>query len=162
VGRTRGSAVASSSGRRSSPRAGAGANFTRHQKYDHVTSGRHFGISIRSPARKIHQPYVASEITEYKDDLIGRRNGRGTGGDIWIAGCSERNPNCPERVGPDDDFGGAAVLAALPNGRDALMAIQKSGVGYALDPDNDGKIIWQYRFGEVKTIGAAQWGVAVD
>ncbi len=85
-----------------------------------------------------------------------------TPGDIWIAGCSERNPNCPERVGPDDDFGGAAVLAALPNGRDVLIAIQKSGVGYALDPDNDGKIIWQYRFGEVKTTGAAQWGVAVD
>lgn len=85
-----------------------------------------------------------------------------TPGDIWIAGCTEPNPHCPENVGPDDDFGAAAVLATLPNGRDALIAIQKSGVGYALDPDNQGKIIWQYRFGQVKTTGAAQWGVAVD
>jgi polyvinyl alcohol dehydrogenase (cytochrome) len=85
-----------------------------------------------------------------------------TPGDIWIAGCKEPNPNCPENIGPDDDFGAAAVLARLPDGREALIAIQKSGVGYALDPDNQGKIMWRYRFGQVKTSGAAQWGVAVD
>jgi polyvinyl alcohol dehydrogenase (cytochrome) len=88
-----------------------------------------------------------------------------TPGDIWIFGCDghgRNNPNCPENVGPDDDFGASAVLAKLPNGKEVLVADQKSAVGYALDPDDQGKVIWQYRFGQVKTTGSAQWGAAVD
>jgi polyvinyl alcohol dehydrogenase (cytochrome) len=87
-----------------------------------------------------------------------------TSGDTWVFGCEQNrsNENCPHEVGPDDDFGAPVILAKLPNGNDALIADQKSGVGYALDPDDRGRIIWRYRFGQTKTTGSAQWGAAVD
>jgi polyvinyl alcohol dehydrogenase (cytochrome) len=88
-----------------------------------------------------------------------------TPNDVWILGCGGRgqgpNPNCPEKIGPDYDFAAAPILASLPNGRDLIVVPQKSGVGYALDPDKEGAIVWQYRFGRGSGIGGV-WGAAVD
>jgi polyvinyl alcohol dehydrogenase (cytochrome) len=39
---------------------------------------------------------------------------------------------------------------------------QKSGVAYAMDPDNEGAILWQYRAGQGSIWGGIQWGAAVD
>jgi polyvinyl alcohol dehydrogenase (cytochrome) len=86
--------------------------------------------------------------------------------DVWVLGCNNRpgqpaNPSCPEEVGPDFDFAASPVLAVLPNGRDMIVVPQKSGVGYGLDPDKEGEIVWQYRFGRGSPIGGV-WGAAVD
>ncbi len=43
-----------------------------------------------------------------------------------------------------------------------LIAGQKSGVAYALDPDKEGAVIWQYRAGEGSALGGLEWGSAVD
>jgi polyvinyl alcohol dehydrogenase (cytochrome) len=86
--------------------------------------------------------------------------------DVWVLGCPSRpgqppNPSCPEDVGPDFDFAASPILTSLPNGRDIIVIPQKSGVGYGLDPDREGEIVWQYRFGKGAAIGGV-WGAAVD
>ncbi len=88
-----------------------------------------------------------------------------TPNDVWVLGCSNnspaRNPNCPENVGPDFDFAASPILSTLPDGRELLVVPQKSGVGYGLDPDKQGAVVWQYRFGLGSGIGGV-WGAAVD
>jgi polyvinyl alcohol dehydrogenase (cytochrome) len=44
-------------------------------------------------------------------------------------------------------FTSAPVLRTLPSGNDILLAGQKSGVAYGLDPDHGGEILWQTRIG---------------
>ena len=49
-----------------------------------------------------------------------------------------------------------------PTGKDVLVAGQKSGMVYALDPDKKGEILWQTRVGKGSTNGGVQWGMASD
>jgi polyvinyl alcohol dehydrogenase (cytochrome) len=83
-------------------------------------------------------------------------------GDAWTGACLNGGPNCPADSGPDYDFGSSALLLHLANGRDILAAGQKSGVVYALDPDQKGKIIWQTRVGKGGVNGGIEWGMASD
>jgi polyvinyl alcohol dehydrogenase (cytochrome) len=85
-----------------------------------------------------------------------------TPGDIYVSNCRAGNPNCPEVNGPDVDFGSPPMLARTPAGRDLLVIGQKSGVGYALDPEKEGVIVWQYRAGRGGLLGGIEWGSAVD
>lgn len=80
-----------------------------------------------------------------------------TPGDVFSGACT--GSQCP---GPDYDFGSSMLLTKLPNGRDVLLAGQKSGVVYALDPDRKGEILWQTRVGKGGTNGGVQWGMASD
>lgn len=84
--------------------------------------------------------------------------------DVWIWQCppaNPDNPNCPAEQGPDFDISASPVLAATPAGRELIVVAQKSGLVYALDPDNGGQIVWEYRIGEGSAFGG-QWGAAVD
>jgi polyvinyl alcohol dehydrogenase (cytochrome) len=83
--------------------------------------------------------------------------------DTFISGCrtGSTNPNCPATNGPDFDFGNSPILTTF-GGRDMIVVGQKSGVGYALDPDKQGEIIWQYRAGLGGALGGLEWGSAVD
>lgn len=93
-----------------------------------------------------------------------------TGRKVWtrqlhpddVYGCRPGEPNCGERAGPDADFGAAPVLTKIPNGRDLIIAGQKSGTGYALDPDNGGTVLWEYRAGRGGALGGIEWGIAAD
>ena len=79
-----------------------------------------------------------------------------------VFGCVPGDVNCGERPGPDFDFGASPVLAAPANGRQLIVAGQKSGVVYALDPDRQGQQVWRYRAGGGSGLGGVQWGLAVD
>jgi len=70
--------------------------------------------------------------------------------------------NCPNHAGPDVDFGSSPILRTLPNGKQVILAGQKSGVVYALDPDKQGKILWQVKAGEGGALGGVEWGHAAD
>lgn len=83
-------------------------------------------------------------------------------GDAYTSACREHGPNCPPEDGPDFDFGSSALLLRSANGKDILVAGQKSGVVYALDPDQKGKIVWQTRVGKGGKNGGVQWGMASD
>jgi polyvinyl alcohol dehydrogenase (cytochrome) len=82
--------------------------------------------------------------------------------DVWAMGCAAtNNPNtgCPATLGPDYDFSASPALAHL-QGRDLLVLPQKSGMAYAMDPDQDGKVVWQYRVGKGSGLGG-MWGGAI-
>ena len=50
---------------------------------------------------------------------------------------------CPdEKENPDWDFSAGAILVDQPNGRSLVVAGQKSGGVWALDPDNKGAVVW--------------------
>jgi len=82
--------------------------------------------------------------------------------DVWNAGCGGAAVNCPANSGPDFDFGASAMLVRTPSGRDVLVAGQKSGVVYGLDPARRGKVLWQARVGKGGRNGGIQWGMASD
>jgi polyvinyl alcohol dehydrogenase (cytochrome) len=83
-----------------------------------------------------------------------------TANDTYNRSCG--SGNCPETQGPDFDFSSSPILVSLPGGHRALVAGQKSGMVYALDPDNGGKVLWQVRVGEGGTRGGIEFGPAAD
>ncbi len=89
-----------------------------------------------------------------------------TPGDRWTLACLRSDVkeriNCPPNYGDDYDFGTSPILASLPKGRSLILAAQKSGVVYALDPDHDGKIVWRARIGKGGPEGGIEWGGAAD
>jgi polyvinyl alcohol dehydrogenase (cytochrome) len=85
-----------------------------------------------------------------------------TPGDVYNSACGGRGPNCPAANGPDFDFGSSAILIRTPGGRDVLVAGQKSGMVYGLDPSKQGEVLWQTRVGAGGTNGGVQWGMASD
>ena len=85
-----------------------------------------------------------------------------TPNDVYNSSCGSRSPNCPADNGPDYDFGSSAMLVRTRDGRDVLVAGQKSGVVYAFDPANKGQLLWQTRVGKGGTNGGVQWGMASD
>jgi polyvinyl alcohol dehydrogenase (cytochrome) len=84
-----------------------------------------------------------------------------TAGDVYVSNCRTGNPNCPDTIGPDHDFGSPPVLARA-GGRDVIVIGQKSGLAFAMDPDRRGEVIWQYRAGRGGTLGGIEWGAAAD
>jgi polyvinyl alcohol dehydrogenase (cytochrome) len=85
-----------------------------------------------------------------------------TANDAYTSACRSKGVNCPPPDGPDYDFGSSAILVRAPNGKEILVAGQKSGVVYAFDPDAKGKILWQMRVGKGGLNGGVQWGMATD
>ncbi|MDH3551255.1 MAG: PQQ-binding-like beta-propeller repeat protein [Gammaproteobacteria bacterium] len=81
-------------------------------------------------------------------------------GDVWNVACHLGGANCPEKSGPDFDFGGAIALTQDASGKDLIVAGQKSGHVYALDPDNKGAILWRQRLSMGTSNGGIHWGVA--
>jgi polyvinyl alcohol dehydrogenase (cytochrome) len=89
-----------------------------------------------------------------------------TKGDVYQAGCpkvkTEKSPpNCPEKNGPDSDFGASTFIVKGPAGKDVLIAGQKSAEVYALNPDN-GDLVWETSVGKGSALGGVQWGMATD
>src|SRR5262249_37676609 len=77
--------------------------------------------------------------------------------------CGSTDPtNCPEKEGPDFDFGQPPILMTLAGGRRVLAIGQKSGVVFGLDPDDNGKVLWSTRVGRGGKVGGIQWGSASD
>ncbi|HZF16298.1 MAG TPA: PQQ-binding-like beta-propeller repeat protein [Steroidobacteraceae bacterium] len=70
--------------------------------------------------------------------------------------------NCPKVVGPDVDFGAATILRTLAGGQQVLIASQKSGVVYGLDPAQKGAILWSRRVGVGSPLGGIEWGSGAD
>ena len=110
-----------------------------------------------------------------------------SGFDAWTVACLSLPPgvNCPSPHGPDFDFPGSGPnllhTRADDNdqnddgpqardrhdehprepGRDLVGIGQKSGIYWALNPDN-GAIVWTTIVGPGGTTGGIQWGTATD
>jgi polyvinyl alcohol dehydrogenase (cytochrome) len=84
-----------------------------------------------------------------------------TGRMVWSKQVTEGDVFPSER-GPDFDFGSSPMRVKTAEGRDLVLAGQKSGIVYAFDPDKMGEIVWQVRVGKGGTTGGVQWGMASD
>jgi polyvinyl alcohol dehydrogenase (cytochrome) len=103
--------------------------------------------------------------TELSDAIVALDMGTGhivwsrqlTAKDFYNGSCTS-DPNC----GPDFDFGSSPIPVRTADGRELLLAGQKSGIVWALDPARQGEIVWQARVGKGSTNGGVQWGMATD
>lgn len=84
-----------------------------------------------------------------------------TAGDAFNLACGLGLPNCPEPMGPDVDFGAPPLLVELATGEDLVIAGQKSGDVYGIDPDS-GETVWSTRFGRGGPLGGVHWGIAAN
>jgi polyvinyl alcohol dehydrogenase (cytochrome) len=73
-----------------------------------------------------------------------------------------RGANLPDAPGPDYDFGSSVILRDIGGGKQILLAGQKSGILWGLDPENKGKILWQIKLGAGSALGGIEWGFAAD
>jgi polyvinyl alcohol dehydrogenase (cytochrome) len=121
----------------------------------YVTTGDNYS----DPPSSMSDSFVAMDLDTGK--ILWMR--QMTSADAWNTACRlPDKTNCPEAKGPDFDFASPPILVTLSNGRRALVAGQKSGVVHAVDPDEQGKILWQERVGNGGTLGGVQWGSAAD
>jgi polyvinyl alcohol dehydrogenase (cytochrome) len=83
--------------------------------------------------------------------------------DTYNGGCSAHgHPHCPAEDAPDSDFGQPPILVQFGGGQRALVIAQKSGMVHAIDPDAEGRVLWQTRVGAGGLLGGSQWGSAAD
>ena len=117
------------------------------------------GDNYSDPPSETSDAIVAFELT------TGRMlwHWQATANDSFITSClSADRTNCPESDGPDHDFGQSPILVSMRSGQRVLVVGQKSGVVHALDPDQEGKILWQTRVGKGGPLGGIMWGSAAD
>ncbi len=82
--------------------------------------------------------------------------------DAWNVACeSPFDFNCPTERGVDLDFGAPPILVTV-DGRDIILAGQKSGSVFALDPDQQGELLWQQKPGTGGKLGGVHFSMGVD
>ena len=118
------------------------------------------GENYSTPANDKSDSIIALNLTTGKIRWVQQM----LSGDAWNASCGihGNNINCPKEDGPDLDFGAPPILVTAPDGRDIILAGQKSGMIYALDPENGGKLLWKQRAGMGGFNGGIHWGMATD
>lgn len=116
------------------------------------------GDNYTEPATEMSDAVIALRL---RDGSVAWSN-QLTPNDVWNAACMGDKINCPDPEGPDADFGSPAILARTTAGRELLIAAQKSGMVYALDPERRGRLVWQTRAGKGGLLGGIQWGHAAD
>jgi polyvinyl alcohol dehydrogenase (cytochrome) len=80
-------------------------------------------------------------------------------GDAWNAACVFGvRSSCPDPEGPDTDFGATTMLLEL-DGKEFLVAGQKSGLLHALDPAT-GELVWKTRLTHGGAEGGIRYGMA--
>lgn len=92
--------------------------------------------------------------------------------DVWNMSCPVGPPPPGEPLKPncffanegsvllDHDFGGGPVIFR-GKGREVILAGQKSGELWALNP-TDGRKLWRHQFGKGTPLGGVHWGIAID
>jgi polyvinyl alcohol dehydrogenase (cytochrome) len=86
-----------------------------------------------------------------------------TKADNYLSGCTPEHPlvNCPTALGHDFDFGAPPILISLAGGGDILLAGQKSGAVYGIDPAT-GRVLWNTQVGEGGPLGGVEFGMGTD
>lgn len=116
------------------------------------------GENYSSPASAMSDSIVAVELATGKI----RWWQQTVANDAWNAACTKLGNmvNCPREDGPDLDFGAPPILATMADGRQIILAGQKSGMVFGLDPDQGGRIVWRQRAGMGGFNGGVHWGMA--
>jgi polyvinyl alcohol dehydrogenase (cytochrome) len=121
------------------------------------------GQNYTPPTTANEDSIIALDINTGKQKWVFQ----GTSGDAWNASCQSPiallSKNCltANRGGGDLDFGAPPILAHVSNGTDAVIAGEKSGVVFSLNPDTGAKN-WSVRLGAGGNMGGIHWGMASD
>jgi polyvinyl alcohol dehydrogenase (cytochrome) len=115
------------------------------------------GTNYSSPANETSDAVLALSMDD--GHIVWSR--QVTAGDAWNMGCETKDKiNCPPENGPDYDIGAAIIISRTDSGKDVLIAGQKSGDVYGLDPDKGGEIIWHQKLGRGGIQGGVHFGMA--
>lgn len=114
------------------------------------------GENYTAPANELSDAIIALRLRD--GELVW--SNQTISGDTWNGACGSTNANCPEERGPDFDFGAPPILTTLPNGKDIILAGQKSGMVFGMDPDDGGKTLWSARAGMGGYNGGVHWGMS--
>ncbi len=115
------------------------------------------GESYTSPAQPTSDSIIAFDL---ETGAI-KWHYQATEGDAWNMSCFiGGGENCPQENGPDFDFGAPPILLKADGGKDIILAGQKSGFVYALDPERQGALIWKRKTGLGGFAGGVHWGMA--
>jgi polyvinyl alcohol dehydrogenase (cytochrome) len=79
----------------------------------------------------------------------------------FACGAQDKS-NCPRDPFVDKDFGNSGMLRSLGGGTRILVASDKGGIVYGLDPDQQGKLVWQQKIAAGGVNGGTMWGGASD
>ena len=121
----------------------------------YIGSGENYSL----PATDMSDSVIALELATGKVAW----HFQGYANDTWNLACTLGPPdNCPEPTGPDFDFGMAPILVKTSYHNEILVAGQKSGMVYGLDPDQQGARLWAQRYGAGGINGGVHWGIATD
>ena len=85
-----------------------------------------------------------------------------TENDVWTPACILKTSNCTTDGGLDFDIAASILLIDLNDSRQILIAGQKSGRVYGLDPDRRGEILWQQQIGRGSVMGGVHFGMAAE
>jgi polyvinyl alcohol dehydrogenase (cytochrome) len=86
-----------------------------------------------------------------------------TEGDGYNFACvAQDKTNCPRDPFVDYDLGNSGILRTLRNGKRVLVAADKGGNAFGIDPDEQGKILWRQRPASGGVNGGFMWGGASD
>ena len=135
------------------------------------------GNGFTEPATKFSDAIIAMDLDSGKMLWSFQAHPR----DIWHGGCQQavpgRNPtaggpqgnnlppeSCMSPGAPDWDFSASPILATLTDGRDLLIAGQKSGTVWAFDVDKKGALVWSQDVARVLPGGGGEivFGGAAD
>jgi polyvinyl alcohol dehydrogenase (cytochrome) len=115
------------------------------------------GENYSSPADGNSDAVIAVDAATGKRKWIAQL----TRNDAWNVGCMMGNDNCPKEKGPDLDVAASPLLIPIGGGKDIVVAGQKSGVVYGIDPDT-GKVRWKTRLGHGGTQGGVHFGMTAE
>jgi polyvinyl alcohol dehydrogenase (cytochrome) len=115
------------------------------------------GENYSSPANDKSDAIIALDMTTGKVRWVRQVLAQ----DAWNGACilPEIGANCPRENGPDLDFGAPPILTQTDSYVDVLVAGQKSGLIFGIDPDT-GRILWRQRAGMGGFNGGVHWGMA--
>ncbi len=117
------------------------------------------GVNYADPLTKTSDAVLAFDIKSGR--IVWSR--QLLAGDIFNFGCfTEKKENCPKKPGVNQDVGVPPILKSLGGGRRILLVGQKNGVVYGLDPDKQGRVIWQTSVSKGGPQGGLIWGSAAD
>ncbi|HEY6344774.1 MAG TPA: PQQ-binding-like beta-propeller repeat protein [Bryobacteraceae bacterium] len=117
------------------------------------------GVNYSNPPTDSSDAIIAIDLNSGR--ILWKR--QTTTGDSYNFACpGQDKTNCPTNPFIDADFGNSGMLAPLGDGGRILVASDKSGMVYGLDPDQEGEIIWKRKIANGGVNGGTMWGGAVD
>ena len=117
------------------------------------------GVNYSQPPTQTSDAIVAIDMDSGR--LLWSR--QFTQADTWNFGCTTPDKaNCPRDSVIDADLGSSGVLRSIGGGQRILVASDKGGMVYGIDPDRQGRIVWKRKIAGGGTNGGFMWGGASD